>query len=260
MSDVKFVTKTEYTYNRLKNEIITGVYVPGDKLGLDKISKTYGVSVIPVREALARLENEGLVQSASHRGAWVHECDYAQFCDLVQISVTLEMAASKLAAKNARERDKKRLLNIVKKMEEAVDAEDYYAYGILNEEFHFLIYAMGGNLELHDLIRSVHERTSPYSSIAINKGERLAESLDEHKKWTAAIIEKDAETSAAYCRHQRLRSFFTFLEFLEFCLENPSPENDYYLYGFTNAFRNMTEDEIRARISGYRRRMNQIVD
>ncbi|MCC8017533.1 MAG: GntR family transcriptional regulator, partial [Lachnospiraceae bacterium] len=253
MENIAFITKSAYTYERLKREIMDGTRSPGEKLIVNSISQQYNVSPMPVREALLRLEQEGLVQSAPHRGAWVNKCNYDQFYELIQVSIALESFACRLAALSISKEALSALSKLIEEMESAVRGNDITAYQTLNDRFHMDIYRASGNNELFDLINVTHRRTTAYTSIALHTSGRLPISIQEHKDWLEALGRRDSDTCVALCHQQRMESYFLFLDFLESCLENAKdPQNNYYLYGYSDSFTGMSLDEIRQTIHRYR--------
>ena len=256
MEKVEFMTKSTYAYERLKQEILDGDFGQGEKLVVNAISQKYQVSPMPIREALLKLEQEGLVQSAPHRGAWVHTCNYEQFFELIQVSVALESCACRLTAALITEEAMDELKQLVAQMEEDVKNKDIFAYQEHNHSFHFKIYHACGNRELCEMIKNTHWRTYPYTSIALHSSGRLSMSLQEHLAWLDALARRDGETCVRLCRQQRLESYSLFLDFLMDCLKNPEDARSrYYLHGYTDTFDGMSTEEIERSIAGYRSRM-----
>lgn len=255
----EFITKATYAYEHLKQEIIDGALAPGEKLVVNSISKRYHMSAMPVREALLRLEQDGLVQSSPHRGACVHRCDYNQFYELIQVSVALETMACRLAAVLIDDGAMAQLEGFLRGMESAAQCGDISTYLVLNEEFHMGIYRASGNKELFELIHTTHRRTYPYTSIALHTRGRVAHSMEEHRDWLEALRRRDQEKCAAMCRAQRLESYHLFLDFLEECLSHPEDaQSRYYLYSYSDAFSGMDTEAIRASIQAYREKMKAI--
>ena len=256
MEKVEFITKSTYAYERLKQEIMDGVLRQGEKLVVNAISQRYQVSPMPIREALLRLEQEGLVQSAPHQGAWVHTCNYEQFFELIQVSIALESCACRLAAALITGETLKELKQLAEGMEEDVARMDIPSYQEHNHSFHMMIYRSCGNQELYELVQNTHRRTYPYTSIALHTSGRLSMSLQEHLNWLDALARRDGDTCVRLCRQQRLESYSLFLGFLEDCLKDPEDaKNNYYLYGYSDTFAGMTTQEIAGSIAGYRSRM-----
>lgn len=255
------ITKTEYAYQRLKEEIMSGSYAVGEKLVADAISRRYGISSMPVREAIKRLEQEGFVQTTPYRGARVHTWDYDEFNELMQISTALESTASRLSVRNISRESLDRLREIVQRMESAVRSSHLQQYNELNFEFHFTIYEGSGNRELYALISQLHSRTYPYTSISFHTEGRLPVSLRQHQQWVEAISAGDGAASARLCYQQRMESYRNFLDYLEKCLARLDvPEAHYYIYGFASTFSKLTVEQIQKKIAQYRKSLAYIFD
>ncbi len=255
------ITKNEYAYQRLKEEIMAGQYGAGEKLVVDAISRRYHISSMPVREAIKRLEEEGFVQTVPYRGARVHTWDYDEFNELMQISTTLESTASRLAVHNITKDGLAQLREIVHQMEDAVRARNYIQYSQLNFDFHFTLYEGCGNRELYALISELHDRTYPYTSVSFHTEGRLPVSLRQHQEWVEAVAAGDVAASAAFCRQQRTESYRNFLDYLERCLSHLDvPEAHYYIYGYASTFSKLSIEQIQRKISQYRKSLAYIFD
>lgn len=255
------ITKTEYAYQRLKEEIMSGQYTTGEKLVVDAISRRYNISSMPVREAIKRLEEEGFIRTVPYRGARVHTWDYDEFHELMQISTVLEATASRLAVRNITPQGLARLRDIVRQMEDAARMRNLSQYNQLNFDFHFTIYEGSGNKELYALISDFHDRTYPYTSVSFHTEGRIPISLREHQQWLEAIIAGDMDGSAAFCRQQRMESYGNFLDYLERCLTQLNvPECHYYIYGFASTFSKLSIEQIHKKISQYRKSLAYIFD
>src|SRR4030043_2202907 len=102
MEDIKvvdqFKTKNQLAYERLKMGIVQGNYEPGSSLLLHTIANSFGISEIPIREALKKLEAEGLVTHAPHFGFVVTEPDFKNQMEIFEVRQLLEGYATWLAA------------------------------------------------------------------------------------------------------------------------------------------------------------------
>lgn len=251
------LSKNEYAYQRLKEEITSGVFIPGEKLVVGSISKRYQVSPMPVRNAINKLQSEGFVAVTPMCGAHVHVWNYDTFCSLMQISTVLEKTASRLAAHYVTEEILEELRSICKKMESAGLSRNFQLYEQYNHSFHFLIYRQCRNDDLYEHIQELHEKTYPYTSISFHIKGRIQLSMAQHKEWLAALENHDPDASEAICSLQRVQSYSNFLTHLESCLEHlDDGEAYYYIYGFGSTFANMSVEEIKEKLSSYREAMD----
>ena len=135
----------ELALEYLRNRIVDGTFQMGQVLSERKISEELGVSKSPVREALAQLRDEGLVDIEPQKGARVFtlsEEEVIQICDFRQ---AIESASFELALQRDPARLAKNMDRVVQKMvaKKAVDDED--AYIALDNEFHHLVFEHAGN-------------------------------------------------------------------------------------------------------------------
>ena len=251
------LSKNEFAYRRLKEEITSGFFAPGEKLVVSSICKRYQVSPMPVRNAINKLQSEGFVAVTPMCGARVHVWNYDSFCSLMQISTVLEKTASRLAAYYITDEVLEELKAICRKMESAGMSRNYQLYEQYNHSFHFLIYRQCRNDDLFEQIRELHEKTYPYTSISFHTAGRIQLSMAQHKEWLIALENHDAASSEAICNLQRVQSYSNFLTYLESCLEHlDNAEANYYIYGFGSNFTNMSIEEIRNKLVSYREAMD----
>ena len=94
---LKFFTKTEIVYEKLKEDIISGILRQGEKIIAREISKELGVSDIPVREALKKLETEGLVENIPYVGSRVSQINLKKAAEIFAVRLELEIICYSLS-------------------------------------------------------------------------------------------------------------------------------------------------------------------
>ncbi len=133
---IEFKTKTEVVHERIREEIIAGKIKPGQRLVMSDLAKDFGLSEIPVSEAIRRLESEGIVQFTPHVGAVVSEINEKEFLELYIIRIELESLATRLAAPHIKGKDIDFLYNLIQKAETAIKQSKNEKLGPLNKDFH----------------------------------------------------------------------------------------------------------------------------
>lgn len=177
------LTKQERVYQAIRERILEGTYVPGYRVVIDTLAGEFGVSALPVREAIRRLEAEGLVVFRPNAGATVTPTEPGQFEDELTALAALEGFATALAAPHIREADIKRLTEITDGMVEAMEVLDPLSFGRLNQEFHSCIYDRCPNAALVDLMRDVARRLDAIRrTVFVQIPYRGAASIAEHRK------------------------------------------------------------------------------
>jgi len=149
---------TEQVFSALHQGIVEGILKPGERIMEIHIAEELGVSRTPVREAISKLEREGLVVTENRKGAYVKPMTIADIKELHQIRGALEALASQLAAEKATKEEIESMIIYNQSFEQAVldnDNEGIVKYDIL---FHDTIYKAGRNFKLTQMVSSVREQ------------------------------------------------------------------------------------------------------
>lgn len=126
----------EWTYNTLKSNVLAGHFHPGERLTEEHLAKSLGVSRTPVREALHRLESEGLIRPLETRGFSIARDSREEMEDFFHIRAALEGYAIRMVCERIPEETLERLAEIIKKAECAIQAENLDEVLQHNTEFH----------------------------------------------------------------------------------------------------------------------------
>jgi DNA-binding GntR family transcriptional regulator len=191
-----YVSKTDLVAALIRELIITGELAAGEQLRQRDLAQRFHVSQTPVREAMRRLESEGLVVGDAHRGFTVVEPDDGPVEENFQIRAALESLGASLAARKIDEQGLARLQALNDRMRALADDDARYAD--LNREFHFTVYEYAGSPLLLTLTRLLWA--------ALRGGPRVsrphAESARQHDAILAALKAGDAaEASAQAYQH-----------------------------------------------------------
>ena len=140
----KYETKTEWTATQIRDSILRGQVLPGDRMRIQEWSRRLAVSATPIREALKALEAEGYVRISPHRGAEVTAFSSKEFSDSYRINMVLDSLAAEFATARLSGSEKtsacKRMYNINDELRAALKAGNARAAERLNTEFHKAIY------------------------------------------------------------------------------------------------------------------------
>ena len=183
----------ELTYDRLESDILDGVYKKGESLTELALSARLGVSRTPVRSALHRLAEDGLVEIIPNRGAVVVGVTADDLISTYKIRMRLEGLASSLAASRITEEE-------LAKLEESVALSEYYIkkndtehLKELDTEFHSIIYAASGSRMLCKILTDMHRNIKSYRKLSLSVPGRLEISQKEHLEILRAIRCGNAE-------------------------------------------------------------------
>ena len=195
----------EFTYRQLREGIEIGVFAPGRRMREVEIARWLGVSRTPVRQALAKLENEGLLTTAPRHGLVVATLDHQATSELYDMRVAMEGTAASLAARNASPVE-------IAALEAMIDAEkllppDPLTLARHNRSFHQLVYAAAHNRYLEKNMQSLNDALELLGVSTLAGKGRPAESVSEHSRIIAAIKSNDAAGAEAAAREHVLNGY-----------------------------------------------------
>jgi DNA-binding GntR family transcriptional regulator len=175
-------SKSERAYAAIKARIIDGAYSPGYRLVLAKIAEDLGVSVVPVREAIRRLEAEGLVTFERNVGATVAGIDPTEYLYTMQTLSIIEGAATALSAPLIGEADIARARALNQEMRACLEHFDPLRFTQLNQDFHSVLFEHCPNPHILDLVHRGWNRLAALRSSTFRfVPGRAQDSVAEHE-------------------------------------------------------------------------------
>ena len=188
MNGPAVVTKQERVYRAIRERILSGAYGPGYRVVIDALAEEFEVSGLPVREAIRRLEAEGLVIYRPNAGAQVAPADPGLFDEEMTVLAVLEGYGTALAAPCMGEEAVARLTEINDEMAAAMAELDSLRFGRLNLEFHGLIYEYCPNTALVGMLSDVARRLDAIRrTVFVQIPYRGATSVAEHRELIGLI-------------------------------------------------------------------------
>jgi DNA-binding GntR family transcriptional regulator len=188
----------EAVYRRIRRAIAEGQYQPGDRLREPDIVGWLGVSRTPVREAMRRLQQDGLLVATEH-GLMVPQLDREQVQELYEVRQILEGAAARLAAQRATDDEIAVLVHLVEQ-EEAAD-ENLAARIALNHNFHNALFGAAHNRFLIKSLRTLWDVFWTATGSPLSFPGRLKTSLAEHQAIIRALQDRDPEAAETALRN-----------------------------------------------------------
>jgi DNA-binding GntR family transcriptional regulator len=189
--DGEQIGKQEQCYAVIRQRISDGTYGPSHRLVLGELAEELNMSQVPVREAIRRLEAEGLVMYRRNIGAQVTPMTEELLYDLMQVQAVLESSATALAARSISAKTISQLYHLIILMESALQRFDFHEYLNQNVRFHEAIVETCPNVYLIELWRSTTERVNTLRGLILSRvPERAIEAIQEHKKLLRLIEEK----------------------------------------------------------------------
>jgi len=190
---IDYTRMSDLAYQAIRDAIVSGEVAQGTRLNQDELAKRLGVSRAPVRDALNRLEAEGLVQTLSRTGGVVvAEATEQEMVDIYELRAILDSACTRLACERMSDEDLARLRQIAEATERVTQANDLAGIVQAHAEFHYLIYAASGNAELTRVARNLWDRSYRFRVLALRNPENARNGLAQHRAILAALQARDA--------------------------------------------------------------------
>ena len=204
MSDAgaEYVTKSDLAYVRVRTLILSGELPPGDVLHQARLARTIGMSTTPLREALRRLKQEGLVELDAHRDARVRPLDAAEARDLLELRQTLDPLAASLAAERRTEAEVTEVRAALDGLE-TLSSSPSPAQLDSHRRFHTAIHHASHNALLAETLDGLWTKTDRYRRHGLEAGRSDAERearATEHRLLFEAVRNADAQAAADLMR------------------------------------------------------------
>jgi DNA-binding GntR family transcriptional regulator len=184
-------------YARLEEAIIDGRLAPGQRVHADELAEYFGVSRIPVREALRALHANGWLEIRPRRETLVPQQTAEELSDLFEVRLLIDVEAARLAADRRDEEDLALLENLVRQGKE-LGEDDLVGLAPINERFHVAVARAAKNRTLQQVVQILAKRVRWYfARVALERG---AHSVEEHEEVLDAIRRRDGDRAAAVTR------------------------------------------------------------
>jgi DNA-binding GntR family transcriptional regulator len=196
-------TAQEAVLAELRRAIITGELRPGEQILQDALAERFGVSRVPLREALKILEGEGQVTYRPHRGYFVAQLDVDDLREVYRIRDLLESDAVRTAVPLLTDEDIQRLADAADDVDRADQMGDLVAMTTANRRFHFTLIEAAGMPRLARLARILWDATDAYRSVYYAENSHRQVVHEEHHAVVAAVRAGDADEAVRLLREHR---------------------------------------------------------
>lgn len=187
----EYMPLKELVFTTLKKAILKGELQPGDRLMELQLAEKMGVSRTPIREAIHKLSKEGLVTLIPRKGAEVAGISAKTLKDVLQIRMTLEKMAFRLAFDNISEKDIRELEKYHREFEQAVQTGDILKMTEADENFHYVIYNAADNNKLREILGNLKENMYRYRLEYLRNPSFRSGLISEHGAMVACFRERD---------------------------------------------------------------------
>lgn len=196
-------TAQEFVLGELRRAIATGEFTAGDPLRQDALAERFGVSRVPVREALKILEAEGQVVYAPHRGYRMAQLSLADLLEVYRLRELLEGEAARVAVERAGDDVRCAMEEAAREVEAASDAGDLAAMAEANRRFHFLLITAADMPRLERLVRVLWDATDTYRLVYYGSEDNRRLVHHEHALILRAFADRDPDGLASMLQEHR---------------------------------------------------------
>jgi DNA-binding GntR family transcriptional regulator len=215
----EFIPMRELIYQYLRNAIINRQLPAGGHMVEDDLARNLNASRTPVREALRKLESEGLVKHHRRRGVEVRQLTSKEAADIYDVCMILEGYAARLVAELASADVLEKLQNLLEKMRDAIDAGDHEREMPLHQSLHFTIYENCKNKRVESLLKLHNDYIQLFRAYSLTEEGRMRHSWEEHEQLLRAIELQDGNLAEARARKHLSVSKEAFLQQWEMMAE-----------------------------------------
>lgn len=210
-----FKTKQDYVYEQLNEAILSGRFKPGEHLVLEDLAEEFGTSRTPLREAIRRLQTEGLIDFAPHRGAVVADLSVEELIELYHIRAVLDGLAARLATGNLSDAELTELQSIYDDTQRELDPSKPVRFEEFNRKFHEIIYQSANAPSLYEMIINLYTKTARHRHLSLHSAGRIQDVLVEHHRILQALVDRDAEMAERYAREHHENTAKALIDLLE---------------------------------------------
>lgn len=196
----EYLPLRDVVFHTLRNAILKGELKPGERLMEVQLAQRLGVSRTPVREAIRKLELEGLVCMLPRRGAVVANITVRDLEDVLEVRASLEELAARKACENITEEQLRDLKKTAGDFRRSLEGDDLVACVEADMAFHEIIYEAAANRRLQQILQNLREQMYRYR-LEYLKDKRMHRLLvEEHDTIRRAIKKHDAEKAGSAMR------------------------------------------------------------
>jgi DNA-binding GntR family transcriptional regulator len=193
-TEARPLTLPEMVLRGLREDLIRGRFDPGDPVRVDQVAAEFGVSALPVREALRVLLAEGRVQYAAHRGYRVTALTIADVEEIFLMCSLLEAEAVRRGVPRMDDAGDKRMHALLAKLESPPKSSSVWDVAAIHQDFHFVAIEYAGLTRIQTELRRLWDHTDHYRALYLFGDEDLMTQMNnEHREIATACAGRDAE-------------------------------------------------------------------
>ncbi|WP_343032348.1 GntR family transcriptional regulator [Pandoraea cepalis] len=210
------VTLPEAAYQAIRGHILDNRWSPGFQMTEQEIATEFGMSRTPVREAMLRLQQEGLIAVVPRHGMRVLPISPSDMKEIYEVLTSLEGTAAELAASKELSDEELHVLDIaLDAMDDALKKDDLDAWAKADEDFHAQLLDLCGNRLIKQLVSNTWDRAHRARMVTLRLRSKPIKSTREHRAMVKAIRQRDPAAARELLRAHRERAGGELLEILE---------------------------------------------
>lgn len=192
----EFLPLRDVVFNTLRQAILTGELKPGERLMEIHLANRLGVSRTPIREAIRKLELEGLVKMIPRRGAEVAQITEKSMNDVLEVRRAMDVLCVELACERISDEELEGLKKACVDFEQAVKTKDAKRIAQADVALHDIILRATGNMRLIQLVNNLSEQMYRYRFEYIKDFSQHERLVEEHRIIYESLVQKDKETAS----------------------------------------------------------------
>jgi DNA-binding GntR family transcriptional regulator len=208
-------TVADVTTDQLRRLIISGELADGAPLRQDALAEELGVSRIPIREALSRLEGEGLAASSPHKGYVVTALSRDEISELFELRALLEPELIRAAIPKMTTADLEQAEAVLASYNVDIDNADIPSWGEHNTRFHMALYSPSQRRKTIEIVRGLLVNTDRYTRLVLTLGTGVEQAKEDHGGLLELCRKKAVNQAAALAHDHIQRAHADLLELLD---------------------------------------------
>lgn len=193
-NNLRYRTAPEVVADFIRDAIYRNELVPGEQLQQEELATKFGISRIPVRDALRQLQGEGLVEIYPNRGAFVSNPGLEELREVFELRILVESYALRLAVPNFSQEQIESCTSLLVQLESIGNRADWSR---VDQEFHAALYAPCGQSRTLNLIENLRGVVNRYYFLYLSRDNCGAACSAEHRAILVACQKRDAEAAVA---------------------------------------------------------------
>ncbi len=193
MKTIQKKTLHEEIANNLREMMMSGELMEGDRIKESELCDMMGISKTPLREALRVLSTERLIRLIPNRGSYVTTPTFEEIKEMFDVMSVLEGVCARTAAEKMRDQDFSKLEKLHQKLEKSFKRKDQKEYIHQNNLYHAFVQKLAGNKTMNQSVNGLRQKILLYRFQTLNLPGRFEQSIEEHRRLLAAFRDKNSK-------------------------------------------------------------------